>query len=336
MKHEAIRPAPSLLERAAEVYDFGAALRAKAPAFPAPELQRDDDPQPAPPALEGPGFRRDTKKTWDEDSVEVDSHPARPDESRKAPPVPPPVSRYQTVAPIDRVRLAEAGFIIPDAAATPLAEEYRIIKRQLLNRMAGETIAADKRRVLLVCSANPDEGKTFSAINLALSLASERGAEVLLIDGDVNKPEIPALLGLEAGPGLIDAIADPAIDPESLVVPTDIGGLSLMPAGRQAHDVTELLASAQAETVLRRLADARPGRILLFDSPPVLMASAASVLASRVGQALLVVRADKTKEADLREAVALLGGCADIAMMLNAAAFSAGGPRFGTYYGVGE
>jgi len=232
---------------------------------------------------------------------------------------------------IDRDALRSGGFIEPDLPGGALAEEFRIVKRQLLRAMAD---GGDKARNILVCSAQPDEGKTFCAVNLALSLAAEKDHEVLLIDADFPKPEILAILGLEAGAGLTDALADPGCDPESLIVRTDVRGLSVLPAGRPSADVTELLASERTRELLARLA--HPRRIILFDSPPALMASQASVLATHVGQLLMVVRADRTTEADLREAVGLLSGCDEIRLLLNGTAFEVTGRRFGSYYGYGQ
>jgi Mrp family chromosome partitioning ATPase len=233
---------------------------------------------------------------------------------------------------VDREALREAGFIEPDAPGGGLAEEFRIVKRQLLLGLGGSA----KARTILVCSARPDEGKTFCAINLALSLAAEREREVLLVDADFPKPEILSILGLEGGAGLVDALADPSADPEALVIRTDVEGLSVLPAGRHVPNVTELLASERTSEVLDRLADANPRRILIFDAPPALLASPASVLAGHAGQLLLVVRADQTTEADLREAATLLSACSDIRLLLNGAGFAATGRRFGSYYGYGQ
>jgi protein-tyrosine kinase len=241
-------------------------------------------------------------------------------------------------AEVKRDSLREHGFIVPDSPAGPLAEEFRIVKRQLLLGMgAGSSVPAEKRQTILVCSARPDEGKTFCAVNLALSLAGERDLEVLLVDADFPKPEVLAILGIEAeGAGFVDALADPSLDPERLVIRTDIGGLSVLPAGRYENDVPELLGSERTPKVLARLTAGRPKRIILFDSPPALMASAASALASHVGQLVLVVRADATTEADLKEAAGLLSGCGQISLLLNGAGFAATGRRFGSYYGYGQ
>src|SRR5665213_1876729 len=91
-------------------------------------------------------------------------------------------------AAIDRDRLRKEGFVDPEAPTGPLVEEFRMVKRQLLAVPAG--VPPEKSRTILVCSAKPDEGKTFCAVNLALSLAGEQDVEVLLVDGDFGKPEI--------------------------------------------------------------------------------------------------------------------------------------------------
>jgi Mrp family chromosome partitioning ATPase len=202
---------------------------------------------------------------------------------------------------------------------------------------AGSSVSAEKRRTILVCSAQPDEGKTFCAVNLAISLAGERDMEVLLVDADFPKPEVLSILGLEAqGAGFVDALADPSLDPERLVIRTDIGGLCVLPSGRYENDVPELLGSDRTARVLARLTAGRPQRIVIFDSPPALMASAAAALAAHVGQLVLVVRADQTNEADLKEAAGLLSGCPQISLLLNGTGFAATGRRFGSYYGYGQ
>jgi len=291
----------SLIERAAQVYDFGAVLRAR----PGREEPSPDGGEPA-------------------------------DEEVAAGGVPAPAARFGAV---DREALAEAGFLLPDAPVCALAEEFRIVKRQLLlAAMAGTESGepADARaRSILVCSARPDEGKTFCAVNLALSMAGEKDIEVLLVDADVAKPEILSTLGLAGGPGLMDALADPAVDAEACVIRTDLGNLSVLPAGRQTNEATELLASDRTRLVLDRLAR-HPARIVIFDSPPALAASLAPVLALHVGQAMLVVRADRTSETDLRDALGLLGGCGDIKLLLNGVRFAPGGRHFDGYYGLGD
>ncbi|PWG01137.1 AAA family ATPase [Sphingosinicella humi] len=312
----ALKSGGSLLERAAQIYDFNSGLRIAPPA-PLASAVAEAAPVEKPAAETPPQVERPKAE-----KAQV-SPPAAPHRPLAA-------SRFGKV---DREALRTAGYILPDAPVTGLAEEFRIIKRQLLLGVSGDHIAEDKRRTILVCSSQPNEGKTFSAVNLALSLATEKDLEVLLVDGDFDKPEVLSTLGLEEGPGLIDAIADPAADVESHVIRTDIEGLAVLPAGSRTNNVTELLASSRTRQVLADLTRRHPRRIVLFDSPPALMASPATVLATHVGQVMMVVRADVTTESDLREAVGLLSGCDAVSLMLNAAGFAANGRRFGSYYG---
>jgi exopolysaccharide/PEP-CTERM locus tyrosine autokinase len=342
-QHSPLRTSGSLLERAAELYGFGLPAAPSAP----PASRPDRQAAPAAPAATGavsppagdPAAEPQVEAQPAprvEPEVARTAEPRKPEMSRPAPVTraPPPPGGF---AKVDREALRDAGFIEPDAPGGALAEEFRIVKRQLLlGSSAKDGPAEEKSRIILVCSAQPDEGKTFCAVNLALSLAAERDDEVLLIDADFPKPEVLSILGLEGGAGLVDALADPLVDPESLVIRTDVRGLSVLPAGRHVPNVTELLASERTREVLARLTRDHPRRIVLFDAPPALMASPASVLATHAGQLLMVVRADKTTESDLREAVGLLSGCDTIRLLLNGAGFAATGRRFGSYYGYGQ
>lgn len=292
----------SLIERATEIYDFGAALRGRA--APVVEVPQGEPVVPV---------------------VEI-AQPQAMDVSHRAPDWTGPVQ------PIDRIALVEAGYLLPDGPVTAMSEEFRLLKRDLLAELAGK---ARGNRVL-ICSAHSGEGKSFCAINLALSLAAEKEREILLVDADFGKPGIPEALGLTAGPGLMDALADPGQAIEDCVLRTDIPSLSVLPAGQRSNNDTEYLASARTEMLLGRLTEGRPDRIILFDSPPLLAASPAAVLASHAAVALLVVRADRTTESALRDAAGLLKGASQVKLLLNGVRFSTGGRRFGSYYAGGN
>ncbi|MCD2323956.1 AAA family ATPase [Sphingomonas sp. IC-56] len=298
-----VAPAPAVVPEPADVSPF-LSEEAFAPAVPVvePELEAFDD------------------------ALELDAAFVAPDGVEGGPAV------------IDRALLREHGMIVPGAAITPLAEEFRMVKRQLLTTAKavaakGTEEAGDRARMILVGSARPNEGKTFCAINLALSMAAEKDMEILLVDADFAKPDVLARLGLADGPGLLDALSGDVADVESCIVATDVPQLSVLPAGTRSNNDTELLASDRARAILDGLASANPRRIVIFDSPPALAASPASVLASHVGQAMLVVRADTTTESDLRETVSTLDACEHIQLVLNSVSFQPGGQRFGSYYG---
>jgi len=235
---------------------------------------------------------------------------------------------------VDRDKLREAGFVLPDGPVTALSEEFRIIKRQLLFTAQQPHVRHGER--ILICSAHPNEGKTFCALNLALSIAAEKDNEVLLVDADFAKPSILSSLGLEGSKGLMDVLADPEISVEDCIIHTDIPGLAILPAGEQTNADTEYLASSRTREVLNRLTSNNPKRIVIFDSPPALSASLASVLATHAGQVMMVVKADKTTETALRDALGLLAGCDNIQLVLNGTKFSPTGRNFGSYYGFGS
>ena len=253
-------------------------------------------------------------------------------EPAAAPQAPRPEPKVEFCGPfavIDRDHLHDGGMIVPEDPVTGLLEEFRIVKRELLaDARATDTPLA---RRILVCSPHPGEGKTYCATNLAIALAAERGIEVLLVDADVVKPSVTERLGIEPGPGLMDALDNPAIQPERLVIRTDIEGLFVLPAGTATALDAEYLASARTGEMLDRLTQNAPDRIVLFDTPPAVAASPAAELAAHVGQALLVVRADETSRAALEDAQQLLSACSDIKLLLNAARYSPSGRRFGTY-----
>lgn len=238
---------------------------------------------------------------------------------------------------IDREHLRAQGLIVPEGSVTALLEEFRIVKRQLLLQAADlrrQGVGPSAQRVL-VCSPHSGEGKTYCSVNLALSIAAERENEVLLVDADFAKPTVLSTLGLQGGPGLMDALTDPAADVADFVIRTDIPGLSVLPAGHATNADSEHLNSSRTPLVLDRLTEGAPQRMVIFDSPPALAAAPAAELAKFVGQAVMIVRADSTGQGSLEDAISLLSGCPNIQLLLNAVQFSPSGRRFGSYYGYG-
>jgi len=238
---------------------------------------------------------------------------------------------------IPRSHLRDLGLIVPEGAVTALLEEFRIVKRQLLmnaSQLQQQGMGYAAQRVL-ICSPHPGEGKTFTAVNLALAIAAEKETEVLLVDADFAKPSVLSSLGLPGGPGLMDALSDSSIDVADCVKGTDVSGLWVLPAGSATTSDTEYLSSSRTRQVLDRLVEGAPNRFVIFDSPPALAASPAAELAKYVGQAVVVARADRTAQGSLEDAIRLLSACPNIQLLLNAVHFSPSGRRFGAYYGYG-
>lgn len=237
---------------------------------------------------------------------------------------------------IDLVALREAGYITPDMPPNLMSEEFRIIKRSLLLHAFSKGKARSKKsNVMLVTSSNPSEGKTFCTINLALSIATEQDITVLLIDADFSKPEILNRLGVNGGRGLMDVVADDNIDVGDCLIRTNVPNLVLLPAGRQHNLTTELLASERMETMVEEIATRYPDRLVIFDSPPVLASSAASVLALYMGQTVFVIEAEKTTEPQIKESLSMISSCENINLLLNKTRYNSSNQKFASYYGYG-
>jgi protein-tyrosine kinase len=220
-----------------------------------------------------------------------------------------PISKRETRRQItlDFERLKEKGFALP-VDQTALAEELRLIKRPLLAAaFARGAQEVENSNLLMVTSANPNEGKTFIATNLALSMASEHDVHVLLVDADVANPTIPQILGFEAETGLIDVVTDPLIDLSDVMIRTNIENLVVLPSGRPRPGASELLASARMTRFVNDIAKRYADRVIIFDSPPMLARSEAMVLAQHVGQVVFVVEAERTSRTAVNEALGMIG-----------------------------
>lgn len=222
---------------------------------------------------------------------------------------------------VDRTALRTAGYLPESDQDRRFADEYRQIKRPLMATAFGSQGSVGpgpgNPRLIMMASALPGDGKTFTSINLALSLARERDTTVVLVDADVAKPHISRIFGVENERGLLDALAQPEIDVESLILPTDVGGLSILPAGATREGATELLSSARMAQIVSRMMARSPRRLVLFDSSPLLVTSESLVLAANAGQILLVVRAGKTPRHAMLDAINKLGEGKQVSLVLN-------------------
>lgn len=216
-----------------------------------------------------------------------------------------------------------------------LLDELRRAKRPLLDNATGKgarPIAHAER--IVVTSAVPGEGKTFTTANLALSLAREPDFEVLLVDGDVPKADITHRLGLDDRPGLMDVLADEAREPAEVIVCTDVPNLLVVPAGGQNALVAELFGGRRMDYVLEAFGRSQRPRLVVFDSPPLLAISDSPVLVSHMGQVVMVVAAGHTRQQDVRSALESLGGSQYVGLILNMSSLPASESHYyGGYYG---
>jgi receptor protein-tyrosine kinase len=229
---------------------------------------------------------------------------------------------------IDLARLKALGYVTPDTPRSQIADEFRVLKRPILHN-ARTTSGRRNGRLVMVTSALPGEGKTFTAVNLAMSIAMEVDHTVLLVDGDVAHPMFPELLGVPSSPGLLELLTRDHVDLADALVKTNIDKLTILPAGARHRRATELLASEQMANLLSELASRYPDRIVIFDSPPLLATTEARVLATNMGQIVMVVASDATTQHAVKHALAAVDSCEIVMMVLNKARQS----DVGTYYG---
>lgn len=221
-----------------------------------------------------------------------------------------------------------------DAAGAMLADELRLIKRPLLDNAIGkgaEILVRGKR--IMVASAEAGEGKTFVAMNLALSLARETDFEVLLVDGDIPKSDITRILGLSGRPGLMDVLADEQRAPAEVIVHTDVQNLLVVPAGERHPLAAELFRSRRMEYVLDEFGGRDRRRLIVFDSSPLLVTSESQVLASRMGQVVVVVAADRTRRQAVNSALQSLDGFQYVGLVLNMRSLPAGAKYYNRRHG---
>jgi protein-tyrosine kinase len=249
---------------------------------------------------------------------------------------------YERVEPprkrvsISRTALREAGVIPPADRERLIADQYRRIKRALIGNMSGKVVPPIPHpRLIMMTSALSGDGKTYTSVNLALSLAGEKDRTCLLVDGDVAKPHIGNLFGVQEEPGLLDALQDPSLDVESLILPTDVPGLSILPAGQRTEQATELLASERMLQILQRLEARDPRRIAVVDSPPILLSSEARVITNLVGQVVFVVRAGVTPRPAVLEALSQIDEGRYVGLILNQSEAAHASSYYGYGYGYG-
>jgi exopolysaccharide/PEP-CTERM locus tyrosine autokinase len=219
---------------------------------------------------------------------------------------------------IDQNALRAAGVLPPVHQEHEIAQQYRRIKRPLINNALGRGVAQlASGNLIMITSAVPGEGKTFMSLNLALSMRLEEDITVLLVDGDVVNPRLTQILGLERGPGLLDLVKDPKLSAESAIVSTELPGLSFLPAGCQDANATELVASARMHQVVSKLGGENPARLVLFDSAPLLVTTESQALAHFAGQVVMVVHADQTPQHVVYDALETLAEDKPVFLVLN-------------------
>lgn len=233
---------------------------------------------------------------------------------------------------LDLERLEKMNFVSLTPERRVINEEFRVIKRKLLNNAFGGLSHTLKHpNLIMVSSSRPGEGKTFNAINLALSMALEKDKTVLLVDADVLRPMVSKTLDFNAENGLTDYLSSDDLDVEDVLLSTNVDRLKLIAAGRPHHLSTELLASEKMLKLATEFATRYPDRVVIFDAPPLLGVNETAVLASMCGQAVVVVEENESKLAEIDQAVALLPEDLAVGFVINKAHRNQG-KGYGYYY----
>lgn len=236
---------------------------------------------------------------------------------------------------IDFERLDQNGHISINGDRKQINEEYREIKRKLLANAFGSLSKTLKNpNIIMVTSSRPSEGKTFTATNLAMSIASEQDKTVLLVDADVLKPNVLNTLGLERRKGLMEYLTGDVEDISDVLYPTNIEKLKIIPAGKSHHLSTEMLASQKMHDTVDEFANRYPDRIVIFDTPPLIGINESAILANFAGQAVVVVEEGKAKINDIKMSVERLNPDMAIGFVVNKSIHNDtdGSGYYGYYY----
>lgn len=231
---------------------------------------------------------------------------------------------------VDLLRMQRAGLLVPGQPRSQLEEEFRIVKRPLLENVRGQgAMRPDRANLIMVTSALPGEGKTQTAINLATSIAMELDHTVLLVEADVLRPSALERLGVQSSKGLLDLLEFPQTQLSDVLLRTNIPKLTLLPAGTASSRSTELLASGAMNSLLNELASKYADRVIIFDTPPLLSTTESRVLAANMGQVIMVIEANKTPINTIKQAFTTVENHPVVMSMLN----KYRGPKGSTAYG---
>lgn len=233
---------------------------------------------------------------------------------------------------VNLAKLRQYGIVTPDEGKTRIAEQFRVIKRPLLKNAFHPESRVKNGNMIMVTSSLAGEGKSFCAVNLAISIATEMDHTVLLIDADVARPTVPKILGLGTERGLLDVLTDDKLDVSDVLIKTNIEKLTLLTAGTRHSYATELLASQGMGALMKEIGQRYHDRIVIFDSPPLLLTSEARVLATQMGQIVLVVEAERTPQQTVRESLRQIESCDVINLIYNKASAFSGEEYYGYYY----
>jgi len=181
-----------------------------------------------------------------------------------------------------------------------VSRQMKILRTQILNKLSelnGNSV--------LVTSSKPKEGKTFTSVNLAVSLAQEVNCTTLLVDTDLRQPSIDKVFGFDNAKGITDYLLRNAEIPDLLINP-GIPKLTILPAGSPLPNSTELLGAPRMQSLVKEMKSRYSDRILVFDSSSLLASADPLVFSRYIDGVLLIVESENTTDEDLNRALELL------------------------------
>lgn len=210
--------------------------------------------------------------------------------------------------------LLESNRILSPSDSTPAAAAFRMLRTQVLQRMEEH-----HWRSLAVLSPGQHDGKTTTAINLAISLASDHRHTVLLVDFDLRRPGVAHMLGIAPESGVDDVVRGKARVQDCLYHPDSFDRLVVLPARAPINNSSETLAGPRCRQLVAELRNRYPDRLLVFDLPPILGADDALAFVPLVECGLMVVAEGATKRDDLVRCMELLRKTPMVGTVLNRA-----------------
>ncbi|MBC2714554.1 MAG: polysaccharide biosynthesis tyrosine autokinase [Desulfobacteraceae bacterium] len=184
---------------------------------------------------------------------------------------------------------------------SPFFESFRNLRTPILYQSSDQ-----QPKTILITSVMPNEGKGFVCANLGIALSQALEHHALIVDCDLRRPTLAQLFGLTNETGLVDHLQD-KVDLSLLIRKTGQPKLSILPSGKPPQNPSELLSSGRMISFINEIAERYQDRIILFDSPPNIVASETSVLAKHLDGVILVVRHGASKKEDVKKLVDTLG-----------------------------
>ncbi len=230
------------------------------------------------------------------------------------------INKQSSIVSIPTRKLRQKGMVTLDMKNRGIIEEFRHLKRNLLKNI---TKSDDPMGVgVVVSSAWPGEGKTFTALNLIMSLSMEKTKKILFVDADLEKGEATKFLDLQNHRGLTDYLEDSSLDANDVTLQTNIESLKIIPRGITATHSAEVFSTRRMEELVKEICQNGLYEMVVFDSPPVLVSSSANILSGMADQTLVVIQANETTGKSIREVEEKLVDSRSIGYVLNRASFS--------------